>query len=302
MIADLVFGTWQLPQFCNVALREPQDEIGVWLGDRDVTTDHVAACMRPFTIGVALPASEPPPERASLRFRERRHRRVLGAIALRRTRTMPLGDRSLHLFEVRGSSNACLPRRRLWRRYAHDAYRRWRASKRSTAVQMVTRDAHAHFVFYICPRPVFLVSCRDDEGGNLFPMDLVGPLGDQHFALALHSTAPAGLLERARRVALSSIPWERTGMAYALAENHKRSSIAWEELPFPTVPSATFGLPVPDLALRVRELAIESVSRLGSHTLFLARVVSDQHRKDGLQMFQLHGFYEAWRRRSTSSM
>jgi flavin reductase (DIM6/NTAB) family NADH-FMN oxidoreductase RutF len=303
----LAFGSWSYPQFCDIGLYDPQTEVRVWLhgvgAPRDVTHESVLVCLRPLAVGIVFDdATTRERARASLRVCEGGgQNRLLGELVLRRKRTIPAGHQSLDLFEVEQSRNYCLPTRLLWRRYLDYAYHQWRAQARSDGVvRMVSRDVHAQFVFYICPRPVFLVSVTDGEKGNMFPMDLVGPIGKHHFSLALHSTLPAALLERSRRMALSSIPAEQSSVAYMLAKNHKRTEIAWNELPFGTTKSPTFGLPVPSFALRVRELQIESVWPMGSHTLFLARVTGDERRRDGPQMFQVHGFFEAWRHQAGS--
>jgi flavin reductase (DIM6/NTAB) family NADH-FMN oxidoreductase RutF len=260
--------------------------------------------MRPLTVGVVIDDADAETlhvrARATVKVCERGgQNRLLGEIALRWRETIPVGRHSLALFEVIRSRNHCLPRSQLWRRYLDYAYRQWRAQARSgeAQIRVAMRDVHAHFVLYICPRPIFLVSVAAGTERNLFPMDLVGPIGNDHFALALHSTAPAKLLERSRRVALSSVPFEQTSVAYALGKNHNKTKIVWDELPFATTPSPTFGLLVPRFALRVRELEIDSVRRMGSHTVFFARVVGDHPWRDAQQMFQVHGFYEAWRRR-----
>jgi hypothetical protein len=42
-------------------------------------------------------------------------------------------------------------------------------------------------------------------------------------------------------------------------------------------------------------MEIETVRRLGSHMLFVARVVRDERRSDGPQFFMIHGLYQCWR-------
>jgi hypothetical protein len=44
-------------------------------------------------------------------------------------------------------------------------------------------------------------------------------------------------------------------------------------------------------------MEIEAVRRLGSHTVFVARVVHEERCSDGLQFFMIHGIYQAWRLR-----
>jgi flavin reductase (DIM6/NTAB) family NADH-FMN oxidoreductase RutF len=305
-IKALVFGSASFPQQCSIGLRDPQSEIGVWLHGlgppRDVTQNNVFAAARPFTIGIGLERPLDPAEAGgtplSLQFRERDgEQRLLGVIRLRLKEITAIGIDQLGFFEILGCTNYCVPRARLWARYAQYGYQRWRSRTHpGSNVPMVVRELHSVFVFYICPRPVVLVSVVDGNLTNIFPMDLIGPVGTRHFSLALHSTSTAvPLLERSRRIALSSVPLEQTSVAYQLGRNHNKASIEADEIPFATTKSAAFGLPVPSFALRVREMQIESIQKLGSHRLFLAHAVEDRHLTEGLQLFFVHGFYQAWR-------
>jgi flavin reductase (DIM6/NTAB) family NADH-FMN oxidoreductase RutF len=161
---------------------------------------------------------------------------------------------------------------------------------------MLARELQRVFTFYICPRPVVLVSVADGNQANIFPMDLIGPIGPRHFSLALHSTSTAvPLMERSRRIALSSVPMEQKPLTYAMGKNHKQPNLDCTRLPFPTTPSAAFGLPVPQFSLRVREMEIDEVRTVGSHKLFLAHTVEDEHWADGLQLYFVHGVYQARR-------
>jgi hypothetical protein len=55
-------------------------------------------------------------------------------------------------------------------------------------------------------------------------------------------------------------------------------------------------------ALRIQELAIVHHREVGSHTLFLGRVVSDENPADGMQLHHTAGFHQAWRRRSATPL
>jgi hypothetical protein len=57
-------------------------------------------------------------------------------------------------------------------------------------------------------------------------------------------------------------------------------------------------IPVPLFACRVRELQVERVHRLGYHTFFLARVLSDERLADVSELCVAHGFYQDWRVRN----
>jgi len=302
-----VFGSANLHQQCAIGMRDPQSEVSVWLNGpgvcRDVTDRNVMAAAQPLTLGIGLEGGGDDAairqSCPSMEFRERggKHR-LLGRISLQLHDVVPLGGERLYLFRVRSCKNYCLPKGRLWAHYSYYAYQQWRARARSAAstFRMVASELRSVFVFYICPRPVVLVSVCDGNFANIFPMDLIGPIGARHFALALHTTSTGvPLMERSLRIALSSVPVEQKSLAYDLGKNHKRESVNWAHVPFATSPSAAFGIPVPRFSLRVREMQIEAVRALGSHKLFLAHTVEDEHRAEGLQLFLVHGIYQARR-------
>lgn len=300
----LLFGSASVRQYCPVGLRAPQTEVSVWLhglgAPRDVTDSNVVASTRPLTLGIGLEKelhlTTVKRARPSLKFRERQgEHRVLGEIGLRAAEAIFLEDGQLLLFEPHHCKNYCVARPWLWSRYLYFAYRQWRARKRSQAPELQIPAAHLHclFVFYICPRPVVLVSVADANRVNIVPMDLIGPVSAQCFSLALHSTsAAAPLFESSRRIALSSVPSEHAAVAYRLGRNHKAPSADVDHLPFATTSTAMFGLPVPQFALRVREMQIESVRTVGSYRLFLANAIGDRWLADGPQFFLVHGFHQ----------
>jgi flavin reductase (DIM6/NTAB) family NADH-FMN oxidoreductase RutF len=196
---------------------------------------------------------------------------LLGDIDLRLKDT--IGE--LRLFDVTASRNHCVSSARLWRRDSASGHERLRQPGR---IRPTTLESHCLAIFYFCLRPAVLVSVMDGSRGNIFPMDLIGPLGPTKFSLALHnSRAGIPLIQRSRKVAVSSVPMNEAPAAYALGKNHRKASIDWTELPFATMASANFHLPVPHFALRVREMEITSVRSIGSCTLFLAEIVGGNH-------------------------
>jgi flavin reductase (DIM6/NTAB) family NADH-FMN oxidoreductase RutF len=167
-------------------------------------------------------------------------------------------------------------------------------------VPITPREVHAMVVFYTCPRPVVLVSVVTGNSGNIFPMNLMGALGNDYFAFALNAATPVShLVEKVGHVALSSIPFAQTDLAFRFGKHHKQEYIDWTTLPFATSPSHHLAFPVPTFARRVREMTVESTHIIGSHRLFLARIVSDETRTVGPECFVIHGVYQAWRSRDS---
>jgi len=295
-----LLGKTNLPQQCTVGISDPQREVSVWLhgigAPRDVTFEHSIACASPFTICIGgsdwqlRDAGKGP----TLEFREHDGEgRLLAELGLRHSATMLTDGPALHLFQVDRCRNDCLSAGRLWAHYLHHAYLR----RRSTShIRLSTRAAQAMTASFICPRRVVLVSAVWGERSNMFPMNLLGSLSDDYFAFSLDSTRLAApLVAGAGTVALSGIPVGRAEVAQQLGKNHKKESIAWSELPFATTPSTALGIPVPYFASRVIELQLETTRNLGSHTLFISRVVRDERRAAGEQFFMVHGIYQSWR-------
>jgi flavin reductase (DIM6/NTAB) family NADH-FMN oxidoreductase RutF len=301
----LVMGDSDLPRQVTVGMHDPQSEITVWLhgldNPYDVTDRHVMACVEPLTIGVVCdPAWRLESAHLKLQFKERHgQQRLLGEIRLKGP-GVPAAH-GLRLFGIRGSKNYCLSKPRLWTHYLYLIYRRRRFNN-NPEIQITPREAHTMIVFFICPRPVVLVSVLHEGAGNVFPMNLMGPIGDGLFAFALNSTRHAApIVVSAGRLAISNVPLDQASLARQLGRNHLKTSIDMTQLPFESTPSSTYSFPVPDFAVRVRELEIESAKRLGSHTFFITRMVHDERRTAAPEFFYVHGIYEAWRRKNLAA-
>ncbi len=309
-IKGLLFGDTLLPQEFTVGLVEPQAEIAVWLHGMgtplDVSQRHSTACSDPFTICVAFDEGRKPDSKdlghLSLRFCERDgQKRVLGEIGLRRTAAITVPGLDLLLFGARFSSNYCLPRTRLCAHYLLHAYSQ-RRQVNTSGMTMSFLDRRAAMVTFIRPHPVGLVSLVGESGGNIFPMNIMGELGNGRFAFGLkESRRAAHLVESAGRIALSSVPISQAPLAYQLAVNHFKESIVWDELPIATKMSAAFQIPVPVFAQRVREMKIERVHRIGSHTFFVAQIISNERFTNEAELCVIHGFYQVWRLRERSA-
>jgi flavin reductase (DIM6/NTAB) family NADH-FMN oxidoreductase RutF len=290
------------PRYGEVPLDDPQQHIEVWLegagNPRNVTRNNVVAALRPFTIGVMFDADSLPGQEPRLCMREAGAGRLLGAIRLRAAGGIALEGRDFRLFEAAGCENYCVAPANLRFYYLRE---RWRAELRQRRnpfnFRMTAGDLRASYVFYICPRPVVLVTAEYQGASNTFPMDLIGPTDSPWFSMALRSTSPAvRLMQQARRMALAGVPFRYRSAAYELAKHHRIPSVDLAGLPFATRRSPEFGLPVMEEALRVREVRVEEFHEVGSHVLFLTSMVSDTgvNARAGRQLFHAFSSYRQW--------
>ena len=289
-------GLVNFPVYGPVALDDPQNRIEVWFegaGEpRNVTRNNVVAALRPFTIGVMFDDGAPPPGESRLVMRDTKTRRMLGTIGLRSSGSIGLPGRRFCFFETPTCENYCVTAARLRLYYLRERWRYERRQRRNPFnFRMSEADLHASYVFYICPRPVVLVSVEYQGASNMFPMDLIGPTDSPWFSMALRSTSPAvRLMQQSRRMALAGLPFDYKAAAYELGKHHRMESIDFSALPFATRPSQTFGLPVMTDALRVREVEVSEFHEVGSHMVFVTSIVSDTGRRPnaGPQLF--HAF------------
>ncbi|HEU4651595.1 MAG TPA: flavin reductase [Croceibacterium sp.] len=265
-------------------------------GETDVTRALFAVSLSPFLLGFARQAGQPAGDLTTIRLREATSGEPLASLRTEPAGTVAHPDGAVELLRPIRSSVDCIgPAERIWR----DALARHHArrqARRAHAFAMRFDDLRAFTVFTMIPRPVYLVSVTHEDAGNLFPMDLLGPLGARGFLLALRLTSPSVETIRASgRIAVSAVPaaWKET--AYRLGDRHRERTIAWSALPFAIVPSRTFGIPVPADALGVRELAVTHSEPVGSHMLFAASVVAATAQSSAPQLCHVSEFCARWR-------
>jgi len=292
-----------LPQWPPVALHAPQAAVRVCLatagGEFDVTRTAVIAALRPLTLGVGLDAplltaieADPAPQ---LRFVDLDSGRNVGVLELQHLRNWDTSGTAIGLFEVQRGTQRCLRwPYRPWNHWLQN--RRQRANADPNNFFMPPEAVQQQMIFYICPRPVVLVSVEDGSHNNLFPMDLIGPVSADRFTLALRSTSPSiATMKSARRVALSDVPAREFATAYKLGVHHKNVKVDWDHLPFEIRRSTQFRLPYPAIALRVREFAILDFATIGSHTFFVTELASEQPAAADSQFFHTSGIYQHFR-------
>jgi flavin reductase (DIM6/NTAB) family NADH-FMN oxidoreductase RutF len=292
-----------LPQWPPIALRAPQEGVQVRLvtdqGEFDVTRAAVVASLRPLTIGVGLEAglrSAIEGTRApSLQFIDLESARTVGSLELRHSRNWLAPGTAIALFEVQRGQHSCVR----WPRRPLNRWLQNRVMRKNTDPNnffMAPEAVQQQMIFYICPRPVVLVSVDDGVHNNLFPMDLIGPLSPTRFTLALRSTSPSiATMKSARRVALADVPARDFATAYKLGIHHKNVKVNWEQLPFAIQRSRNFSLRCPASALRIRELEILDFDTIGSHVFFIAQTASEHLVSEDTQFFHTSGIYQHFR-------
>jgi len=265
-------------------------------GPIDVSEDHCPVSLRPLVLGVAGPFVAQRSLWLEICVADA-EATPLARLALKPRGTVPLGQGALHLFGVERTINRCLPPAALALRYLLAWQNARTAARQGDALCMSAADLRALNAYYIVAKPVFLVGVGHEDRMNIFPMDLVARLSSGEQLLALRATSPSvALMEASRHIAMSSAPAEYLEAVYALGRQHRQASFDPAALPLQVSRSPLFGLPALDPQQLVRELRVDRIERIGSHVLFIGRVVHETGRAEQ-QLAHVSGMYVEWLRR-----
>jgi len=129
---------------------------------------------------------------------------------------------------------------------------------------------------YSYPRRVRLVSFRQGNYYNLFPMDLLGDISaDKRFAFGLrNANVVLEKIKQEKRIVVCEAEGSYKQLIYQMGAHHSSTPPPVDELPFRVSRSEKFGFYVPDWVCSYKEVMVTKVINLGSHSLLWGEVVN----------------------------
>lgn len=141
------------------------------------------------------------------------------------------------------------------------------------------------FVYYTKPRPAFLLSIKDEEKIDIFPVDLTGIIAENYMPVAIKSTNKAiDIIRKTKSVCLSAVPFASADLIYKHSEQRKNGNMSLRTLLFTTSESQILKIPVPDFAVYVNELHVEQSFEKGSYTVFIMKLLNKYTLSGALQL------------------
>ena len=144
---------------------------------------------------------------------------------------------------------------------------------------------------YSYPRRVRVVSFRNNDYYNIFPMDLLGDIRQCNryvFGLRHTNVALSKIIETGK-VVVSEVSFEHKDLIYQLGKHHGSAPPALDLLPFKVTTSEKFGFYIPDWAESYVEIRIERTINLGSHMLLWGEVINQKTLKPHTShLFHIH--------------
>jgi flavin reductase (DIM6/NTAB) family NADH-FMN oxidoreductase RutF len=131
---------------------------------------------------------------------------------------------------------------------------------------------------YSYPRKVRLVSFREDEYFNIFPMDLLGHIPQSNrFVFGLrHTNTALSKIIKTKKIVVSEIAFDHKEIIYQLGKHHSSGPPSIESLPFDVLQTEQFGFYIPDWAESYKEIQIIKTIDLGSHMLLWGEIVNEK--------------------------
>ncbi|WP_183575530.1 flavin reductase [Mucilaginibacter sp. X5P1] len=129
---------------------------------------------------------------------------------------------------------------------------------------------------YSYPRRVRIVSFKQGDYYNIFPMDLLGDLyQDDCYLFGLRNTNKAliRILDE-KKLVVCEVPGDCKQLIYQLGSHHSKTPPEVDQLPFEVTKSKIFNFFVPDWACSYKEVEIIKSINMGSHTLLFGKVVN----------------------------
>ncbi|HTE00445.1 MAG TPA: hypothetical protein VK668_14225 [Mucilaginibacter sp.] len=129
---------------------------------------------------------------------------------------------------------------------------------------------------YSYPRSIIIVSYKDADYYNIFPMDIHAYIREEGlYILGLRTTnVTLNKILEAGKVVVCDTDSVDIKTVYDLGKHSSASPTPMSELPFGTTDSELFGFPVPDFVGSYKEIEIIQHKKMGYHMLMVGKVVN----------------------------
>ena len=267
----------------------------VWLQTDDktleVTTNHWLLCIEPIMYGIWIEKKEP------AHFTEKNEFTMyLGGTISGNQSTIRKPEAVLNLEtydrieEIDGT--LLVLRLKTTRLFQLNFIKRYLLYFRYYRKDRLTFSRFKEFVSsYSYPRRIRVVSFRNDTYFNIFPMDLLGDIGQhKRYVFGLrHSNVALQMILQTGRLVVAEAPHQFKESIYALGRHHSSSPPSLDSLPFKVVESGNFRFYLPEWIERYKEVRIVQHINMGSHMLLWGEIVSEERLTGSTQyLFLVH--------------
>ncbi len=181
----------------------------------------------------------------------------------------------------------------------HQATNRWRdrlASDQPGNVRLPGNLYDQARIAYSVPIGISIVTLKDGPLMNMFPTDLHGPVGEDHYVGSLRCGSRA--TEQVERLGVAAISEVEAGwhkQAYALGKNHMRDPRSPADFSRSDRVSEEREIPLPAGTVATREVERLDAIDVGIHRIHFYRSGPRVELSQAITLAHLHRFYLQWR-------
>jgi hypothetical protein len=238
----------------------------------DITKHHGMICLDPFCVAVWLSNNEAKQinvQNGTLQFIS--NGKLNAAIKVSLVEKIPTENGELLLCKVgnvRNHQQSLLHRQVLLRYFLR--------SKKNTYHHRKVISA-----LYSYPRNIIIVSYKDDEYYNIFPMDIHSYIAEEKiYLLGLRTTnLTLNKILEAKKVVVCDTDTVSIDTVYMLGKHPSADPTRVKDMPFTVSESEKFGFYVPDFTGAYKEIEIMANRKMGYHMLMVGKVVNEKRLK-----------------------
>ncbi|MBS1529909.1 MAG: hypothetical protein JSU01_06355, partial [Bacteroidetes bacterium] len=147
---------------------------------------------------------------------------------------------------------------------------------------------------YSYPRNIIIVSYKDDEYYNIFPMDIHSYIAEEKiYLLGLRTTnVTLNKILEAKKVVVCDTDTVSIETVYMLGKHPSADPTKIKDLPFGVTESERFGFYVPDFVGSYKEIEIMTNRKMGYHMLMVGKVVNEKKIKPDSSSLYHVGFLQ----------
>ncbi|HLJ88244.1 MAG TPA: flavin reductase family protein [Candidatus Angelobacter sp.] len=297
-LRKLLLGNEKRPGWAVVSVNNPEDHVQVTLegigAALDITSNHVIVELLPLLVAIGFQIDDLPKiQSAKLWMTFREAGKIIGRVKIAFEHAVALPGCQLCIFRTVGGRDYSLPPVRM---QVNQLYHRCRLffDRNPRNKKMKMNELFYVWVLYMRLRPVYLMSYCCEEGSNLYPMDLIGFIG-QYYLLSIRKSDPGlSLVAKAGRMALSSVPVSYRKLLNRLGSNHGKAIFDWSSIPVVQKSSSFYGIPIPHDAHHVMELKLVEQFALDDHMVLVTSLAHQESFTSGTQICFTSRFFQQY--------
>ena len=289
LLQDIFFKNTKITTFGITRLKEEQIKERVIFHkgkyDIDITKHHGMICLDPFCMAVWLSNEELhllDPASAAIQFLSYNELNAVIHVSLIERKETPKG--ALLLYRIGNVTHyqlTALHRQVLFRYFL-------RSSKNTLRHRKVISALYSY------PRRIIIVSYKDDDYYNIFPMDIQSYIADEKlYLLGLRTTnITLDKILNAKKVVVCDTDTVDIDTVYKLGKHPSAHPTQINDMPFKVSLSEKFGFFVPDFTGSYKELEIIDHKKMGYHMLMIGKVVNEKQLKPESESLYHVGFLQ----------